>query len=71
MEEKEIRYSNGEITIMWQPALCQHAGICVKMLPGVYQPKERPWVKIEAASTAQLVEQIGRCPSGALTYLPA
>jgi uncharacterized Fe-S cluster protein YjdI len=26
-------YSNGEITIKWQPKLCQHSGICVKALP--------------------------------------
>ena len=41
---KKIEYTNGELTIVWQPELCQHAGICVKMLPNVYHPKERPWV---------------------------
>lgn len=30
---KKIEYSNGEMTIIWQPELCKHAGICVKMLP--------------------------------------
>lgn len=38
---KKIEYTNGELTIVWQPELCQHAGICVKMLPNVYHPKER------------------------------
>ena len=28
---KKIEYTNGELTIVWQPELCQHAGICVKM----------------------------------------
>lgn len=45
--EKKIEYTNGELTIVWKPELCQHAGICVKMLPNVYHPKERPWVQIE------------------------
>ena len=27
MEHKE--YPNGEITIVWQPKLCQHFGVCV------------------------------------------
>lgn len=27
---KQIEYSNGELTIVWQPELCRHAGICVK-----------------------------------------
>ncbi len=30
---KKIEYTNGELTIIWQPELCQHAGICVKTLP--------------------------------------
>lgn len=42
---KKIEYTNGELTIIWQPELCQHAGICVKTLPGVYKPKERPWIQ--------------------------
>ena len=66
--DKKIEYTNGELTIIWQPGLCQHAGVCAKMLPKVYNPKERPWVKIENATTAELIEQIKKCPSGALGY---
>ena len=65
---KKIEYTNGELTIIWQPELCLHAGICVKTLPGVYKPKERPWIQIETATTAELIAQIKQCPSGALTY---
>ena len=65
---KKIEYSNGELTIIWQPDLCQHSGICVKTLPQVYNPKERPWVKIENATTDELTAQINKCPSGALSY---
>ena len=65
---KKIEYSNGELTIIWQPDLCQHSGICVKTLPQVYNPKERPWVKRENATTDELIAQINKCPSGALSY---
>ncbi len=65
---KKIEYSNGELTIIWQPDLCQHSGICVKTLPQVYNPKERHWVKIENATTDELIAQINKCPSGALSY---
>ena len=34
-------YSNGEITIIWKPELCIHAGACVHLLPKVYNPSER------------------------------
>ncbi len=39
---KKIEYSNGELTIIWQPDLCQHSGICVKTLPQVYNPRKDP-----------------------------
>ncbi len=61
-------YSNGEITIKWQPNLCIHSGICVKTLPQVYNPKAKPWIAIEQAKTEELKDQISKCPSGALSY---
>ncbi|MDR1504777.1 MAG: (4Fe-4S)-binding protein [Prevotella sp.] len=66
--EKKIEYTNGELVIIWQPQFCQHAGVCVRMLPEVYNPKDRPWVKPENATTEQLIAQINKCPSGALSY---
>ena len=66
--DKIHEYSNGELTISWQPDKCKHAGICVKTLPAVYNPIDRPWIKIENASTDELISQINMCPSGALTY---
>lgn len=66
MEKKE--YSNSEITIIWQPQLCIHAGICAKSLPSVYKPKEKPWITPENTSTDELIQQIEMCPSRALSY---
>jgi predicted GNAT family acetyltransferase len=65
---KKLEYSNGDITIVWTPSLCSHAGNCVKNLPDVYKPKERPWVQIEHGTTEQVVNQMKTCPSGALSY---
>ena len=65
MSTKE--YTNGEITILWKPDKCTHAGICVKTLPQVYNPKDKPWIKIENAKSEELVEQVSKCPSGALS----
>lgn len=61
-------YNAGEITILWKPKVCIHAGVCVKMLPKVYNPKERPWIKTENANAEELKNQIEKCPSGALSY---
>ena len=65
---KSKEYSNGEVTIVWKPDLCIHSAICAKGLPRVFQPRERPWIKIDAAETQALVEQVKACPSGALSY---
>ncbi|MFK8038120.1 MAG: (4Fe-4S)-binding protein [Crocinitomicaceae bacterium] len=61
-------YSNGEITVKWQPEKCIHAGVCVKTLPKVYDPKKKPWITVENATTQELKSQINNCPSGALSY---
>ena len=70
MSDREIikEYSNGELSIIWKPKTCIHAAECVKRLPNVYKPNEKPWIQIENASTEQLIEQIKACPSGALDY---
>ncbi len=68
MAEVKKEYTNGEITIVWKPAKCIHAGTCVRKLPQVYNPKARPWITIENATTAQLEEQVQACPSGALSF---
>ena len=50
----KMQYKNENITIHWDQSKCIHAGVCVKSLPNVYNPKERPWVKIENASNEEL-----------------
>lgn len=70
MSSKEIirEYQTEDITVYWKPGKCIHAGICVKKLPNVYKPNNKPWISIENAQTNELVEQIDSCPSGALSY---
>ncbi|PWI30940.1 hypothetical protein DI383_05760 [Flavobacteriaceae bacterium LYZ1037] len=65
---KTKNYTNDEVTIVWEPEKCIHSGICVKGLGDVFKPKEKPWIKIDAASTDALVKQVKACPSGALSY---
>ena len=66
--ERKINYSNGELTVVWKPNLCIHAAECVKGLPNVFKPKEKPWVKIDQANTQEIANQVKKCPSGALSY---
>jgi len=71
MQDLTKEYTNGEITIVWKTALCRHSTICWKPatgLPGVFNPMVRPWIKPEAAPTAQIIDQVKKCPSGALSF---
>jgi uncharacterized Fe-S cluster protein YjdI len=67
MKENE-KYSNKDLTITWNSTKCIHAAECVKALPQVYKPKEKPWIHMEHATSQELRSQIHKCPSGALTY---
>lgn len=61
------RYTNGEVTVVWQPSKCVHSGICARGLPVVFDPTRRPWIDLAPATTAQIVAQVEKCPSGALS----
>lgn len=61
------QYSNGEITVNWNPELCQHSGNCVRGLSSVFNSKNSPWIDITGADSETIRLQVGRCPSGALS----
>ena len=60
-------YSNGELTVVWQPALCIHSGNCARNLPGVFRPREKPWIRTEQATSDEIRAAVAKCPSGALS----
>ncbi|MFC6102863.1 (4Fe-4S)-binding protein [Olivibacter domesticus] len=62
------KYRKDNLKVIWDPKKCIHAGICVKTLPKVYDPKATPWITPENASVEDLKSQINACPSGALSY---
>ena len=70
MDSNKIKkeYTNGEVTVVWQSGKCIHSGNCVKNNPAVFQPKEKPWIKIDGSSTDKIIETVKKCPSGALTF---
>ena len=60
-------YSNGEITVVWQSGKCIHSGNCVRNLSKVFQPKTQPWINLDNATSAEIVDAVSKCPSGALS----
>jgi len=68
MEDNIKKYDNGEITVVWQPHLCAHSARCVGGLPAVFNLQQKPWINVSAADTETIINQVGQCPSGALSY---
>jgi len=68
MKQITKKYSNGEVTVVWKPHICIHSAICFRGLPEVFDPLEKPWVKINSASTEVIIDQVKKCPSAALSF---
>ncbi|WP_199136729.1 (4Fe-4S)-binding protein [Pedobacter sp. ASV12] len=68
MRDITKKYTNGAVTIIWQPAKCIHSGICFRGLPQVFNPTIRPWIEPLGATTEEIIAQVKNCPSGALSY---
>lgn len=60
-------YPKEDIAVVWEPALCIHSGICARGLPGVFKPRDKPWIQVENASKQDMIDQVVKCPSKALS----
>jgi len=68
MSRETLKYTNDEVTVVWKPKVCIHSTICWKGLIEVFNPREKPWIKMDGATTDKIIEQVRQCPSGALSY---
>lgn len=66
--EKEIHYSNDDITVTWKGQWCKHSGRCIFGLPEVFDVNAHPWINMQGASTDEIIQQVNLCPTGALSY---
>ena len=62
------QYTNGEITVVWKPELCEHVGVCARGLPDVFNPRRRPWIELHHSDSGAVAAQVEKCPSGALSW---
>lgn len=69
MPIKTLHYTHEDLTIVWKPETCTHSTHCWKELQEVFDPKRRPWIVPDAASSEKIIAQIKKCPSGALSYI--
>jgi uncharacterized Fe-S cluster protein YjdI len=69
MPQTTHRYSKENVTVIWQPLLCIHSGICARGLAEVFDPRRKPWIDMDKAATELIIEQVKKCPSGALSVV--
>ncbi len=68
MSIEENTFRNHEISVTYEPKKCIHAGTCCAGLSEVFRSSVIPWVDLDGAPTGKIIEQIHKCPSGALSY---
>ncbi|MDE5423427.1 (4Fe-4S)-binding protein [Ancylomarina sp. DW003] len=68
MKNTKKEYSNGEITVVYETDLCIHSGECSRGLASVFQPGSQPWVKMDGASKEEIMQQVQKCPTKALSF---
>ena len=61
-------FSNEDITVTYEPRCCVNAGICAKQLSEVFRQSVIPWIDLDGAQTEEIINQIKKCPSGALKF---
>ena len=61
-------YENDHIRVLWDATRCIHTGICLRLLPEVFDVRARPWVDLSGADADAIAETVRRCPTGALRY---
>ncbi len=62
------KYTNGEITVRWEPGKCIHSTNCTRNLLSVFNPRIKPWINMEGGTTEQIIATVEQCPSGALSW---
>ena len=65
---KRVDYKGTKITIHDNRGICAHAGFCTDNLASVFKQKQEPWINPDEGTVEKIIETIGKCPSGALSY---
>jgi len=61
-------FKKGELKVTFDPRKCKHSGECSKHLSEVFRESVIPWIDLEGAPSKEIVNQIKKCPSAALSY---
>ena len=68
MQSYKNEFTNGEITVTFSPKRCIHSETCAQGLSEVFRTTVLPWIDLDGADTKKVIQQVKKCPSGALTF---
>lgn len=68
VKNRRDKYAGKKITVLFNGGACAHAAHCVNGLPSVFKTDDDPWIQPDSSSVEELIAQIEKCPSGALSY---
>lgn len=69
MDNSIHKFSNKELTVTFDPKKCIGAECCARELSEVFRTSVIPWIDLDGAPPKKIINQIKRCPSGALRYV--
>lgn len=61
-------FSNDDITVTYNPCQCINAERCAKELSNVFRQSVIPWIDLDGETTDKIIQQVKKCPSGALQF---
>ena len=67
-QDRRDSYTGEGITIHDNRGICAHAGVCTDNLKSVFRMGQEPWIDPDGAAVDDIIDLIGKCPSGALSY---
>lgn len=68
MKVKPQTFSNKDITVIYNPTVCINAEHCANQLSNVFKQYVIPWIDLDADTNENIINQIKKCPSGALQF---
>lgn len=61
-------YEGTQVSVHFNKLVCSHAGACLRLMPDVFDLKQRPWIQVDDADVEDIKRVVRACPSGALQY---
>lgn len=66
--DAQKEYRTDQIAVSWEAEYCIHSANCIRGVPAVFNPRDRPWVHVDAAPADEIARVIMTCPTGALHF---